>query len=1060
MKIADFVFVDNQYGIGKIVSIEQDKIGVEFFVNIGEQVIDRYRRDELEVVYLGIQTRVYIALDDGSWRIGRVVDFDDTHNPQMDYEIQFPNQKRDWVETSRLKCRSLLSLSDPTEVLGNSGGETQYLYESRKRVLEKLTNLRASSKGLTAVTSASIELVIHQINIAQKILTDPICRYLLSDEVGMGKTIEAGVIARQILLDSPNSTVLIIVPKHLIDKWQREMEERFYLDDFGSRVEIITPYEVKFSSNTPELIIVDEAHHIIGNNRTYSDVVRQKIISMAKKSEKLLLLSATPSIGNEHILLRLLQTLDPLVFGHETIEKFKEKLDNQSKYSKFLRILKVGQSPFLLKRTLSKVMTTFPNDDFAKLLADKILKDIKEKKNSYHNEIIKLKSHLIETWQLHNRLIRSRRIDLDEDDSWMFQDRGEKKDGLYSQRNISIIVHPSHTFEKINEKIEEWRSYLVHSSSQKYIKLLEYSNGNFDTFRELVDEYIEESLDKREKELLENLLEVTSDYNVIEFMATIGQKIEQFLDMISPTSQGIIFVSDRVLAKEYFEVLVNLLGERKVLLFDGDMPHQEIRVVICDQKSEEGVDFQFADAIIHLDLPLDPSRIEQRIGRLDRFGRAKSRRIQHLILLPTDSEFYPWGSWYKLLFNGFGVFNTPISDIQLKLKDITDELHNALFIYGVDGLENYFDTNGDRVRSTTEYIYQTITKEREALDEQYALNYLSLQESDSLRLRDEIEESEYPEKEIQEVIDSWLFNILRFYKWHQNSKTFEIKWKSSKKTLLPKHLFWSKTKPLHSPMWEKIFSYSVDRELTYFRDEAVKNPHASLVRVGHPLFLALHDYLNWEDRGTAFSTFRVVDDSFPIFIPRGEIKIFFKLHYIVEASISKDNGTASLYRRRIDSYLPPEIVTIYINEALKTVRDEEIIEILNQPFNDKIDTNLGSRRYIIDHFIDNQNLLKFCKEVSLNARNILQSNQNFIDKHQKALSKVKSDIFNRTSALKRRVTLQKELNPHIDTSEYNKTILFEESLLDGITHPIIRLDAFGMFFISRFPISKMDIIDE
>ncbi|HIP41335.1 MAG TPA: hypothetical protein EYG90_02330 [Campylobacterales bacterium] len=1066
MEIGDIILMDNEYGIGKIVAINQNKMDVEFFINIGEQVVEKYSMDEGQVIHLGIQTRVYIEDEDALWKIGRVVDFDDATNPQMDYEIQFSNQKKDWYGTDELKSRCLLSLFDPTEVLGISGGETQFLYESRRRVLEWMISLRASSRGLSAVTSASIDLVSHQINIARKILTDPIQRYLLSDEVGMGKTIEAGIIARQCLLDSVTSEVLIVVPEHLLDKWYREMESRFYLNDFGSRVAIITPSEIGLEREVPELMIIDEAHHIIGHDDMYTQSTQNRVISMAKKSEKLLLLSATPGVGSEDVLLRLLKVLDPLIFKDETLETFKDKLLKQSEHSAFLRTLKVEQSSFLLKRILAKVTTLFPNDFFAEELANKILEVLidESKVEMKYQYIRELKSHLTQIWQLHNRLIRTRRIDLDENDSLMFQDRGEKKEGKYSQENITIITHTNSSFENINSEIEEWRSYLSTQqlSSQRYIKLLEHSSYDFDSFRVLVDEYIDNSISEREVELLKNISASISDYRYLESLNEMSHQIEQFLNNIDSSSIGILFISDTHLAQKYCDSLKNIFEDKEVFIFDKSVINQEARVIICDKSAEEGVDFQFADAIIHLDLPLNPSRIEQRIGRLDRFGRAKSRKIQHLIIQPTKNDFYPWEAWFELLLNGFGVFSEPISDIQLKLKSISDELHHSLTLYGVEGLENHFDKEGNIVNSYINYISTTILKERESLDEQYALNYLSLQESDSLNLREEIEDSEYPEKNLERDIDAWLFDTLKFYKWYENSKTFEIKW-DNKRTLVPKQLFVGKESLLKSDMWEGKFKSSLDRTLSYRRDEAVNNSKASLVRVGHPLFSALQEYLNWEDRGTAFSTFRVVEDNFPIFIPRGEIRILFKLHFIVEVNIdpnSIEQFNSALYQRRADDYFPPKIFTIYIDENMDIIEDKEIIETLNQPYSKDIDTNLSSRRGIINNFIDTQTLMQLCREVSQNSQEILKKSEEFIEVYQNALSKVKSDTLQRSSSIQRRVAMQKSLNPNIDVSEYERSIQFENALIKGVSSPCIRLDSFGMFFISRFPISEMDITNE
>ena len=1073
------VSVDNKYGIGKVVDINGTEYAVRFFLDIKKQVIDIYNIDELEKIFLSPQTRVYLKDDSGQWKIGRVKDYDDTTNPEMDYLISFPNHKEDWYASEELEVRCLLPTIDPTEVLSTSGGESQFLYESRKNVQKWLIDLRASSRGITALTSASIDLVVHQVNIARKILTDPIQRYLLSDEVGMGKTIEAGIIARQCLLDSQYSEVLIVVPSHLLSKWEREMKDRFYFDNFEGRYEITCPENINENISHPELLIVDEAHHLIGNVNTYSESIRNNIIAIATKSAKLLLLSATPGIGNEDVLLSLLKVLDPVVFGNESLDVFKEKVLKQTEHGAFLRTLKVNQSPFLLKRNLPKIEDIFPGDNQAKILKDKILDIIDDeyKEEERHFLIKQLRIHLVETWRLHNRLIRTRRVD---SEGWEFQERGKKKNNSYIMDNIRSFEHPNKVIEQINSQIEEWRSYLSLKfldddklflfAKERYIKLLEASNMDYDVFRKKLEGYLNSPLvEEEELEYLKNILLSINDYNYADKLNEISLEIQQFLNKINKSSVGIVFVSDTELAKKYVLSLQAIFDEESVYLLQSvtanssELLNSKLRIIVCDRNAEEGVDLQFADAIIHLDLPLSPSRVEQRIGRLDRYGRTKSLKIQHLIMVPTNDESYPWLAWYKLLLNGFNVFHEPISDIQLKLESITLKLQGMLFSHGTLGLESHFDENDNIIGSLIEEISSVILIEREALDEQYALNHLSLMESESLNIRDEIEEAEYDEKSLEEDINHWLFSVLQFYKWNINDKIFEIQW--SKKTLVPKQQFWSNNTLISTSMWEGEFEPTLDRHLTYYRKDAVENKEVSLLRPGHPLFTTLQHYMDWEDRGTAFSTFRVVDEKFPIFIPHNDIKIMFKLHFIVEAGFATDkleqeyNSDHYLYLRRVDDYYPPKIFTVYIDENLNIIDDIDITDVLDEPYinSREIDTNLSSRRNVIDHFIDPDILSQLCLDVSMKSKEILLNSSEYASFNTEAMKKARIDIDLKCASLEHRKNIQAQLNNQHVSEEYNKTIQFEKSLMQGIISPKIKLDSFGMYFLSRFPLSELNI---
>jgi ATP-dependent helicase HepA len=69
-------------------------------------------------------------------------------------------------------------------------------------------------------------------------------------------------------------------------------------------------------------------------------------------------------------------------------------------------------------------------------------------------------------------------------------------------------------------------------------------------------------------------------------------------------------------------------------------------ILVMDRRGEEGLNLNCADAIVHLDLPLSAARLEQRIGRLDRFGRRQSI-IRHRVLLPFDDADSPWTAWFK-----------------------------------------------------------------------------------------------------------------------------------------------------------------------------------------------------------------------------------------------------------------------------------------------------------------------------------------------------------------------------------------------------------------------------
>jgi ssDNA-binding Zn-finger/Zn-ribbon topoisomerase 1 len=142
-----------------------------------------------------------------------------------------------------LRFRSADFRRDPAVALGNWIVDKPSRFELRRRFLDELDIQRRLSGGFTALLASKIEVYAHQIEVVSRVLEDPIHRFILADEVGLGKTIEAGLILRQRFLDGLARRALVLVPDHLKGQWESELQDRFGL--FAPSVEIRT-----FSSMT------------------------------------------------------------------------------------------------------------------------------------------------------------------------------------------------------------------------------------------------------------------------------------------------------------------------------------------------------------------------------------------------------------------------------------------------------------------------------------------------------------------------------------------------------------------------------------------------------------------------------------------------------------------------------------------------------------------------------------------------------------------------------------------------------------------------------------------
>jgi ATP-dependent helicase HepA len=149
---------------------------------------------------------------------------------------------------------------------------------------------RAASMGMSALLACVVELEAHQVEVVRRVLQDPVQRYLLADEVGLGKTIEAGVLIRQCILDAEkNCTVLVLVPAPLVGQWRSELSSKFFLGrcldrsvhvvafDDGDRIRAILPKST--------MLVIDEAHHLVdrtvgGVKGIYADIAGAAPVSL------------------------------------------------------------------------------------------------------------------------------------------------------------------------------------------------------------------------------------------------------------------------------------------------------------------------------------------------------------------------------------------------------------------------------------------------------------------------------------------------------------------------------------------------------------------------------------------------------------------------------------------------------------------------------------------------------------------------------------------------------------------------------------------------------------
>ncbi len=1007
-----FVMVDDARQFGKLTERGNSHGVVEFFQSVQLSCSETFPLNSLERAFLYPETRVYFRVDHGGrWAMGRIRRYFVESDRSVNYEVRSPNGVIREMPERDLYVRSHDIPGDPSQVLALGAAESQIWHDARWVAREALISLRAASRGLHGFVSAAVELIPHQADAIRRVLLDPLQRYLLADEVGLGKTIEAGSIIAQSLLDHPDRRVLVLAPTNLTLQWSQELKSKFGLVATPESALEIQAHNGRLPSDPPHLLVIDEAHRLAAGSADYT-VLRH----VAQGAEKLLLLTATPVLGNELAFLELLRWLDPARWTTETEADFRRHVLASQDYGRLLLGLRPDASAFLLKQRVAAAKTAFPTD----VVVDELAAHFAAAQDAEARAAIctELREHIADTYRIHHRLIRARRSDLD---GWEFQQRGPavvREEGFDDQALEETIV-----------LIEDWRvaALLVAEASplledvlaKRYVNLLE-SAGRGGSVLEQLPNW--PPLFEDEPEILSRLRLVgsASDPDArASFVAEIVQRQLVFLRKgANATPKVVVFTSDSIASLE--KSLRARLGSGVMVVSanDAERFRQEsaLQVAVLDQRGEEGLNLHFVDAIIHADVPFSVNRLEQRIGRLDRFGRTKGP-IRHVAITPSGNDETPWSAWLELLKRGLGIFDRSTSDIQFALEEIETDLRRRMLRGGSAAAEE--DLSALETR---------IALERQRLDEQYALDQLAMSRDSARALVMEIEAAEEDEGELARRVGG-LLRLLQF-QGSMKGDAFQLSW--SPETLLPEI------------PWRRVFEKALHRPLTWHRRVATVRQDVSLLRPGAPFFEALERLLEWDDRGSAFSTWR----QRPGWGGIGEERLVFRLCWtagpqsVAGAGLQVREDRAGL-RRQAQAALPPWTVVQHLDGNLQPIADAALLRVIEEPYHPEAldsggrDYNLGSRPDWLPRVVDPGSFQKLCSNASSVGQCRLCEDPVTIGRMERAVATIQMNITRR----RRRHSLD---------ARYDGISPSEAELLAAVSKPEMRLDCIGVFIVAGY----------
>ena len=713
----NFPFVisaENDFGIGKLVSIEEGSATIEYFRSPVEvdpiQVI--VAKESVRRKYLTPETRAYYRNPElGTIEVGRVLDF------QADdelYLIRFPNEQPKLIPSDELQVRWRLPIEEPTDHLACQLNETAFRHEARSKFVQLLLDQHSVSGGLSALLSSSVEIVAHQASAIQRVLLDPFQRYLLADEVGLGKTIEAGVLIKQFAIDEPyDHTTLVIVPETLVIQWQQELTHRFHLghllDECIHLVSSRNQAAIKQHAATSKMIVVDEAHHLSSwawspdpVEKAIFDTVETAIRDMHRR---VLLLSATPVLHNEKAFLAMLHLLDPQVYSLNSLDEFKRRVQLRQVIAERMMDLREDESNFFLGDALEVLGELLPDDqEFQGLrhkLRDLIDNDVAEQDSQRIQLIRSIRTHVSDMWRLHRRILRSRRTD---STSAYLPGRGGTKritDVCENETGLAEAIEVwrltlSEALYTVDGPVKATAGELVRTMDQlascEPRQALELASSRLSCSASC--EFNSLPIFEGEVDALEQIVRAAKCCD----HAVRLQKLYQLIGADEHQVSFVIFANANETADLIYDFLQLRLPQGRVLRHSPDRLEwtqfkSENRgyVLVCDRTAEEGLNLQKRGAsIIHYDLPFSPNRIEQRMGRLDRFGSGMP--VQSAVLVCEGSSVQK--RWFDLVDSALGVFDRSIASLQYVIEDEMHEVFNGQRSARVQCIQPIFEMRG------------------------------------------------------------------------------------------------------------------------------------------------------------------------------------------------------------------------------------------------------------------------------------------------------------------------------------------------------------------------------
>lgn len=454
----------------------------------------------------------------------------------------------------------------------------------------------------------------HQVETALRVLNEMGGCALLADDVGLGKTIEAGLVMKELIVRGLVKSVLILVPASLTYQWRHEMLEKFgetftiarRKDDWFSHERVIgsidlakrEPHSSAIHGREFDLLIIDEAHKL-RNSSTLAHRFCRKI-----RKRYTLLLTATPIQNNLLELYNLVTLIKPGQLG--TLQSFKRRyvMADDPRMPK-----NVGE----LRRLISSVMIRHHRDEVGIMLPPRYAT-----------------THYISLTPPELRLYEEMTTFLRQS-----YKRLSKSSGKERHLKLTLIL------------LQKELCSTPRAVERTLLKMV-------------CDEYPDE------------IRERLAEFYELARATPLCAKVEHTAQLVSAIEEKVLIFTDYIASMELLKEALEKRGE-EVVLYHGSMSErakdraverfrESARIMISTESGAEGRNLQFCRVVINFDLPWNPMRLEQRIGRVHRLGQDKPVFVVNLATEHTVEERI-----LELLITKIGLFEMTVGELELML---------------------------------------------------------------------------------------------------------------------------------------------------------------------------------------------------------------------------------------------------------------------------------------------------------------------------------------------------------------------------------------------------------